>query len=166
MAYLRKFMTAALLAAAFSVPSHAQRDKSMSVDDLPKFLISNIQNNERIEIDYVSFGCFHNSQEAIIFRSAYVTIPGIGEKALSWTEMASLDRYVEAVANIDSKAGMCTTQSTYTMTLFRNDEEVMTRTISDTQCISGKDMQTFGGLTYQLKKANQLEETNESRGDL
>ena len=85
------------------------------------FSVTNLQNGETIEISYNSLGCFHEDVGGL--KLTYNSVEYKGEtQPLTAAQAAGLDRYFQKLARKQGSPGGCTTVTTISLTLGRDDD--------------------------------------------
>ena len=151
----RRLVLSSAIIAALSTAAFAfgPKDNAVPITD---FYLTNLQNNETLDVTYGSQGCFHSDSANIVFRGSNVSIKNIGTRQLSLKELKRVENYFAYVDGLDSNGG-CTTQTTMTLTRKINGRPVSSKTLIDGTCGYGLDDKdnylSLEQLKYELKES-------------
>ncbi|MEP3890706.1 MAG: hypothetical protein ABJN69_09565 [Hellea sp.] len=150
----RRLVLSSAIIAALSTTAFAfgPKDNAVPITD---FYLTNLQNNETLEVTYGSQGCFHSDSANIVFQGSNVSIKSIGTRELSLKELKRVENYFAYVDGLDGIGG-CTTQTTMTLTRKRNGLPVSSKSLIDGTCGFGlndkDDFLSLGQLKYELEE--------------
>lgn len=151
----RRLVLSSVIIAALSTTAIAFAAKDNNAVPITDFYLTNIQNNERIEVRYGSKGCFHRDSANIVFEGSTVSIKNMGTRKLSLKELKRIENYFAYVDGLDGPGG-CTTTTTMTLTRKRNGFPLSSKSLIDGTCGFGhenkEDILSLGQLYYEFEK--------------